>query len=158
MLNTAAPQNDAGTMHNKNKETKMDSMFDENGIHKLEKYSKEIKTKVNIDFWEECVKIYVIVPQKPNTKNTDSLNHSMNDFLNSKINHLIISKKFKISDDYNSVTIEETVYSIPTFFNRTMVKNNDTKTWQMIFYQIFSDEVHMGLQRFKEQSKGNNDN
>lgn len=121
-----------------------DSIFDENGIHKLAPFKASITTKITIDFWEECVRIYIVFMQTSKQENSAG-KPLIENILTAKRNHRILNKKFKISEDYKSVQIDGFVYDIPSFFNMEMIKNNDEKTWQMIFYQIFSNEIHEAL-------------
>lgn len=121
-----------------------DSIFDENGIHKLAPFKASVTTKITIDFWEQCVRVYIVFMQKPKQENSAE-NHLIDNILTEKRNHRILNKKFKVSGDYKTVQIDGFVYDIPSFFNMEMIKNNDEKTWQMIFYQIFSNEINEAL-------------
>lgn len=121
-----------------------DSIFDENGVHKLSPFKAQVTTKITIDFWEECVRIYIIFMQKSKQENSAE-KLLIENILTAKRNHRILNKKFKVSEDYKSVQIDGFVYDIPSFFNKEMIKNNDEKTWHMIFYQIFSNEIHEAL-------------
>lgn len=121
-----------------------DSIFDENGVHKLERFKTQVTTKVTIDFWEQCVRVYLVFGQKSKQENSAE-KLLIENSLTAKRNHRILNKKFKVSEDYKSFQIDGFVYDIPSFFNMEMIKNNDEKTWQMIFYQIFSNEIHEAL-------------
>ena len=109
-------------MSNKNDEKLkqlQDGIFDENGKHLLEDYRPKIKTKISIDFFDETVKIFIVYPKKREIKKIDTNTPQL---LDTKRNQLIIRKKFKIANDYKSVTVENTKFKIPTFFNIEMLK------------------------------------
>lgn len=98
------------------------NIFDKNGEHILEPYKKKIKTKLSIDFFEESVKIYIVFPKVRKKDSLKTKNNERNKLLDAQKNQRIIYKKFKISDDYTSVKIDDCVYTIPVFFNREMLK------------------------------------
>lgn len=139
-----------GTLDNKIKEALMTKddlhdIFDENGQHKLNKFSTEPTTKFSIDFFEERLKVFVIIPQ--------IIKLSANKVIGSLENarkELILSKDFKISSDCNKVTIDEIKHTIPKFFNREMMKKEDKNIWEMIFRQIFHGELFNEMQNQKE--------
>ena len=64
----------------------------------------------------------------------------------------ILNKNFKITSDFKSVIIDNQNYNIPDYFNVDMVKNEDEKTWQMIFYQMFSDDINAELSKIGKES------
>lgn len=39
------------------------NIFDENGQHKLNKFSKKVTTEFNINFLEEKLKVFMIIPK-----------------------------------------------------------------------------------------------
>ena len=116
--------------------------------------TEECKTKVSIDFFMETVKIFIIAPVKEvkEDKNEENQENELVNIPKIKKNHKILEKNFKISDDYEKITIEDVTYDIPTYFNRETMKAEDEKTWQMIFYQIFYDFINKELQKFKTVS------
>ena len=59
---------------------------------------------------------------------------------NTKVYNLL-SKKFRVSQDYKTIVIDEKVYEIPSFFNRNSIKSKNLKTWEMIFYNAFENET-----------------
>ena len=59
----------------------------------------------------------------------------------------MLNKNFKITSDFKSVIIDNQTYYIPDYFNVDMVKKEDEKTWQMIFYQIFADDINTELSK-----------
>ena len=66
------------------------NIFDENGQHKLNKFSTESTTKFSIDFFEEKLKVFVIIPE--------IIKISTNKVIGSLENarkELILSKDFK---------------------------------------------------------------
>lgn len=121
-----------------------DSIFDENGIHKLASFKALVTTKITIDFWEECVRIYLVFGQKSKQEN-GAENPLIENISTTQRNQRIVNKKFKVSGDYKTVQVDRCEYNISSFFNMEMIKNNDEKTWEMIFYQIFSNEIHEAL-------------
>ena len=66
---------------------------------------------------------------------------------------LLLSKKFEVSADYKTVIIDGKNYQIPDFFNTETIKENDIKTWEMIFYDLFEKEINHKIKTLlKEQS------
>lgn len=121
------------------------NIFDENGQHKLNKFSTEPTTKFSIDFFEEKLKVFVIIPE--------IIKISTNKVIGSLENarkELILSKDFKTSSDFNTVTVDNIEHTIPKFFNREAMKNEDENTWEMIFRQIFREGIFNEMQHQKE--------
>ena len=109
----------------------------------------------DIDFFAEQIKIYIQIPKHYLKEKQLEVKNNSDDEPIETINfnresHLIVNEKFKILEDYNAVIVREKTYLIPDFFNKKMVKNCDTKTWEMIFYQIFAGEISQNVQKFKE--------
>lgn len=131
------------------------NIFNEKGEHKLEHLKKVIRTEVKTDFWEESVKIYVTIPQA-NRQNENSENKLIGNVVNGRIRQKIIFKRFKVSEDFSAVTIDNYDWYIPVFFNHEALKQQDIKTWQMLFYYIFKQEVNEAIQKAKTMlnSKG----
>ena len=125
-----------------------DNIFNEKGEHKLEHLKKVIRTEVKIDFWEESVKIYVTIPQA-NEKIENTENKLIGNVVNGRIRQKIIFKRFKVSEDFSTVTIDNYDWYIPVLFNRDSLKQQDIKTWEMVFYYIFKHEVSEALQKAK---------
>ena len=118
------------------------NIFDENGQHKLNKFSTEPTTKFSIDFFEEKLKVFVIIPE--------IIKVSANKVIGSLENprcELILSKDFKISSDFNMVMVDNIEHAIPKFFNRETMKNEDKNTWEIIFRQIFRKEIFEKMHR-----------
>ena len=132
-----------------------DNIFNEKGEHKLEHLKKVIRTEVKIDFWEESVKIYVTIPQA-NERIENVENKLIGNVVNGRIRQKIIFKRFKVSEDFSTVTIDNYDWYIPVLFNRDSLKQQDIKTWEMVFYYIFKHEVSEALQKAKAMlnSKG----
>ena len=115
---------------------------------------KKITTKIDVDFFTEQVKIYLVLPQKPKKKKTQQ---EKADIIQTEIysaneedkpsSRLIIDKLFKISDDFESVSIDGKIYLIPAFFDKKSIVNQDMIVWEMIFYKIFYEKIN---QNFKE--------
>ena len=125
-----------------------DNIFNEKGEHKLEHLKKVIRTEVKIDFWEESVKIYVTIPQA-NEQIENAENKLIGNVVNGRIRQKIIFKRFKVSEDFSTVTIDNYGWYIPVLFNRDSLKQQDIKTWEMVFYYIFKHEVSEALQKAK---------
>lgn len=125
-----------------------DNIFNEKGEHKLEHLKKVIRTEVKIDFWEESVKIYVTIPQA-NERIENVENKLIGNVVNGRIRQKIIFKRFKVSEDFSTVTIDNYDWYIPVLFNRDSLKQQDIKTWEMVFYYIFKHEVSEALQKAK---------
>ena len=123
-----------------------DNIFNEKGEHKLEHLKKVIRTEVKIDFWEESVKIYVTIPQA-NEQIENAENKLIGNVVNGRIRQKIIFKRFKVSEDFSTVTIDNYGWYIPVLFNRDSLKQQDIKTWEMVFYYIFKHEVNEALQK-----------
>ena len=123
-----------------------DNIFNEKGEHKLEHLKKVIRTEVKIDFWEESVKIYVTIPQTDkHIENAE--NKLIGNVVNGRIRQKIIFKSFKVSEDLSTVTIDNYDWYIPVLFNRESLKQQDIKTWEMVFYYIFKHEINEALQK-----------
>ena len=125
-----------------------DNIFNEKGEHKLEHLKKVVRTEVKIDFWEESVKIYVTIPQA-NERIENVENKLIGNVVNGRIRQKIIFKRFKVSEDFSTVTIDNYDWYIPVLFNRDSLKQQDIKTWEMVFYYIFKHEVSEALQKAK---------
>ena len=125
-----------------------DNIFNEKGEHKLEHLKKVIRTEVKIDFWEESVKIYVTIPQA-NEQIENAENKLIGNVVNGRIRQKIIFKRFKVSEYFSTVTIDNYGWYIPVLFNRDSLKQQDIKTWEMVFYYIFKHEVSEALQKAK---------
>ncbi len=125
-----------------------DNIFNEKGEHKLEHLKKVIRTEVKIDFWEESVKIYVTIPQA-DKKVENAENKLIGNVVNGRIRQKIIFKRFKVSEDFSTVTIDNYDWYIPILFNRDSLKQQEIKTWEMVFYYIFKHEVSEALQKAK---------
>ncbi len=106
---------------------------------------KKITTKINIDFFIERVKIYLVYPvknkKKKQTEDSESIQTEIYVADDKPKNRLIIDKEFKIDDDLESVKIDGKTHLIPKYFDKESVKNKDEKTWEMIFYYIYKDEI-----------------
>lgn len=118
------------------------SIFDKNGKHLLDDYRPKVKTQISIDFFDETVKAYIVYPKRMQPEKSKGSNKQL---LDTKRNQLILRKMFKIADDYRSVCIEKQSYNIPTFYNTELLKKEDEKIWQMIFYEIFAKEIQTAL-------------
>ena len=121
-----------------------DEIFNEDGKHKLEKPSKKPEAKIIIDFIDRNVKIDIILPK--NQILQEDSNAEIQGIKKAK-SYRILNKNFKITSDFKSVIIDNQNYNIPDYFNVDMVKNEDEKTWQMIFYQIFADDINAELSK-----------
>lgn len=119
-----------------------DEIFNEDGKHKLEKLSKKPEAKIIIDFIDKNVKIDIISPQN---KIQNENNSAEIQGIKRAKSYRLLNKKFKIINDFKSIIIDNQTYDIPDYFNADMVRNEDEKTWQMIFYQIFSDDINAEL-------------
>lgn len=117
------------------------SIFNKNGEHELEYLKKIVRTEVKIDFWEETVKIYITLPQN-NSKNEKVGNNLIGNVINGRIRKRIVFKHFKISKDFSTVTIDNYDWYIPQMFNKKAIKQQNIKTWEMIFYYIFKIEIN----------------
>lgn len=132
-----------------------DNIFNKKGEHKLEYLKKMIRTEVKIDFWEESVKIYVTIPQA-DKQIENAENKLIGNVVNGRIRQKIIFKRFKVSEDFTIVTIDNYDWYIPLLFNKEALKQQDIKKWEMVFYYIFKPEVSEALQKAKTMlnSKG----
>ena len=99
-----------------------DNIFNKKGEHKLEHLKKVIRTEVKIDFWEESVKIYVTIPQA-NERIENAENKLIGNVVNGRIRQKIIFKRFKVSEDFSTVTIDNYDWYIPVLFNRDSLKH-----------------------------------
>lgn len=85
-----------------------------------------IRTEVKIDFWEESVKIYVTIPQAYR-ENENSENKLIENIVNGRISQRVIFKRFKVSEDFSTITINNYEWYIPVLFNREALKQHDVK-------------------------------
>lgn len=122
-----------------------DDIFDENGKHKLEKFKNKIKTELKIDFFDERVKVFLTIPVSMLKEKTLLEQGARIIIKNNRKYEKIIDKFFKISNANSIITIDNNEYYISTFFNKKMLENHDTKTYEMIFYDIFKDEIYKKL-------------
>lgn len=116
--------------------------FNNDGTHKLTKPSCKAEAKIIIDFIDRNVKIDILLP-KHKTQNKN--NNTEIQGIKKQKRYRILNKKFKVTSDFKSIIINNQTYDIPDYFNVDMVKNEDEKTWQMIFYQMFADEINTEL-------------
>ena len=121
-----------------------DEIFNEDGKHKLDKPSKKPEAKIIIDFIDKNVKIDIILPKN---KASNENNSAEIQGIKKAKNYRMLNKNFKITSDFKSVIIDNQTYYIPDYFNVDMVKKEDEKTWQMIFYQIFADDINTELSK-----------
>ena len=125
-----------------------DEIFNEDGKHKLEKPSKKPEAKIIIDFIDKNVKIDIILPKNKALKENNSA--EIQGIKKAK-SYRMLNKDFKITSDFKAIIIDNQTHDIPDCFNTDMVKNEDEKTWQMIFYQMFADEINRALKSLKEK-------
>ena len=105
---------------------------------------KKITTKIDVDFFVGRVKIYLVYPSKRKKKQQQAEENIQTEIYiadDTPKNRLIIDKEFKIDDDFESFKIEGKTHLIAKYFNVESIKNQDEKTWEMIFYQAFNKEI-----------------
>ena len=119
-----------------------DETFNDDGTHKLTKPRQKAEAKIIIDFIDRNVKIDIILPK--NQILQEDSNAEIQGIKKAK-SYRILNKNFKITSDFKSIIIDNQSYNIPDYFNVDMVKKEDEKTWQMIFYQMFADEINTEL-------------
>ena len=107
------------------------------------------KTKISIDFFLEIFKIYIRVEMRVIKKESEEQDPLKLQLFEVKKNQIVLKKKFKVSDDFETVTINGITYKIPDYFNRDAIKENDEKTWEMIFYHIFNDDINKEIDNLK---------
>jgi hypothetical protein len=114
--------------------------------------SKRINTRINIDFFTENVKIHLVFPPKKKKENKIQNDENVQTELyvapEQPKNMLIVDKTFKIAEDFESINIDGKTHLIPKYFNVELIKNNDEKTFEMIFYKIFYDEIIKKINEF----------
>lgn len=113
------------------------------------KNSVLFKTKISIDFFLEIFKIYIRVEMRVIKKESEEQDPLKLQLFEVKKNQIVLKKKFKVSDDFETVTINGITYKIPDYFNRDAIKENDEKTWEMIFYHIFNDDINKEIENLK---------
>lgn len=113
------------------------------------KNSVSFKTKISIDFFLEIFKIYIRVEMRVIKKESEEQDPLKLQLFEVKKNQIVLKKKFKVSDDFETVTINGITYKIPDYFNRDAIKENDEKTWEMIFYHIFNDNINKEIENLK---------
>lgn len=112
--------------------------FYDDGIHTLKKSFKKSEVKITIDFIDKNVKIDTILPKKEIIKEN---NNAKIQEINPPKSYRILNKNFKITNDFKAIVIDNQTHNIPDYFNIDMLKDEDEKTWQMIFYELFSVEI-----------------
>lgn len=117
----------------------------------MDKKKKSVlfKTKISIDFFLEIFKIYIRVEMRVIKKESEEQDPLKLQLFEVKKNQIVLKKKFKVSDDFETVTINGITYKIPDYFNRDAIKENDEKTWEMIFYHIFNDDINKEIENLK---------
>ena len=117
-----------------------------------------VKTKINIDFINNLVDIFAYVVEKTMQKKVVALEDDMGieiekyeqisiiETVQSDDSQPIFTKQFRISDDFESVIVDKKIFKIPSFFNREMILAKDVKTWEMIFYYVFSEKINEKMQ------------
>ena len=113
------------------------------------KNSVSFKTKISIDFFLEIFKIYIRVEMRVIKKESEEQDSLKLQLFEVKKNQIVLKKKFKVSDDFETVNIDGITYKIPDYFSRDAVKENDEKTWEMIFYHIFNDDINKEIENLK---------
>ena len=126
-----------------------DEIFNEDGKHKLEKPSKKPEAKIIIDFIDKNVKIDIILPKN---KASNENNSAEIQGIKKAKSYRMLNKDFKITSDFKAIIIDNQTYNIPDYFNADMVKNEDEKTWQMIFYQMYSDDINAELNKIGKEN------
>ena len=116
---------------------------------------KKITTKIDVDFFTEQVKIYLVFPPRSQKKKKQLQEETGN--IQTEIysvheedkpsNRLIIDKQFKISDDFESVSVDGKIHLIPAFFDKKSIVNQDMIVWEMIFYKIFYEEINKNINK-----------
>lgn len=107
------------------------------------------KTKISIDFFLEIFKIYIRVEMRVIKKESEEQDSLKLQLFEVKENQIVLKKKFKVSDDFKTVNINGITYKIPDYFSRDAIKENDEKTWEMIFYHIFNDDINKEIENLK---------
>jgi hypothetical protein len=117
-----------------------------------------VKTKINIDFINNLVDVFAYVVEKTMQKKVVALEDDMGieiekyeqisiiETVQSDDSQPIFTKQFRISDDFESVIVDKKIFKIPSFFNREMILEKDVKTWEMIFYYVFSEKINEKMQ------------
>lgn len=117
-----------------------------------------VKTKINIDFINNLVDVFAYVVEKTMQKKVVALEDDMGieiekyeqisiiETVQSDDSQPIFTKQFRISDDFESVIVDKKIFKIPSFFNREMILAKDVKTWEMIFYYVFSEKINEKMQ------------
>ena len=117
-----------------------------------------VKTKINIDFINNLVDVFAYVVEKTMQKKVVALEDDMGieiekyeqisiiETVQSDDSQPIFTKQFRISDDFESVIVDKKIFKIPSFFNREMILAKDVKTWEMIFYYVFSKKINEKMQ------------
>ena len=119
-----------------------DETFNTDGSHKLGNKNKKPQVKIIIDFIDKNLKID-IVPTKD--KKSKQNNNSDIQVIKTPKNYRLVNSNFEITKDFKTILVDNHAYSIPDYYNIDMIKNEDEKTWQMIFYQIFADKINTEL-------------
>ena len=132
-----------------------EALIEEKNIMKTFKnLLKEFKYGFNIDFKKHIVSFNITAPEIEIIKiENENDNLERFDIVAHIIQHQIFKRIFNPDCDYKYIEADNNLYTIPDFFNKDMLKNNDLKTWEMLFYSIFSDEIGIVLNKYNSQFK-----
>ncbi len=117
----------------------------------FKKLLKEFKSELKIDFENGIVSFNVIMPKIEivKVKSKEDKNAETLDIVAHIVSHQVFKRSFNIDSEYKNIEINKKIYEVPDFFNKKMLKQNDLKTWEMLFYYIFSDETNKVLKEYK---------
>lgn len=116
--------------------------FNADGSHKLKNINKKPQVKIIIDFIDKNLKIDIIPTKDKKSKQNNNSNIQV---IKTPKNYRLVNSNFEITKDLKTILVDNHTYAIPDYYNIDMIKNEDEKTWQMIFYQIFADKINAEL-------------
>ena len=135
----------------KQNQTETKTSEENNVMTTFKKLLKEFKSEFKIDFENGIVSFNVVMPKIEivKVKSKEDKNVETLDIVAHIFSHQVFKRSFCIDSEYKNIEINKKIYEVPDFFNKKMLRQNDLKTWEMLFYYIFSDETNKILKEYK---------
>ena len=114
--------------------------------YELKKYVGRAQTAIIVDFLTNTMNLYTFEESVFASQTKEAQSEKEEKCLKDKP---VLTKSFKILNNFKTIEIDEICYEIPPFFNREKVIEKDKKTWQMIFYNIFFEETKNAIKDFE---------
>ena len=135
----------------KQNQTETKTSEENNVMTTFKKLLKEFKSEFKIDFENGIVSFNVVMPKIEivKVKSKEDKNVETLDIVAHIVSHQVFKRNFCTDSEYKNIETNKKIYEVPDFFNKKMLRQNDLKTWEMLFYYIFSDETNKILKEYK---------